>query len=853
MPKQSRGYWSCSYCQQGGFDQYSEAEDHERNECTAVARRMVSVEPSRGMVPLSGGEYDLPSASTTKPPQRYLPPLLGANEPSPLSVVDTLACRSMEFFEDDESRSVGLRCAFCGEPHSYIFPANTRSVGDSVQHAGWDHLVRCVHFPEENKRPIQEAIWKRHAEEIDRRTLMDFCVGRCHQVGIVDRLPVGLIFAGPAGIHPPMGYYRMEDMTSYSERSYDVPYLEPPPSRKLMETPPPVEPVHLPITLPRYMPPPIASPMHDFPFVLDQNRWVCKFCMHLPASYRDPHFFWAEHSPPPPHFIDYHLHICREYQRSMVYEQSMAAIYGRDPRQMHWERPTPPRETPSQQQRDTVASVVLRSPPLREPPPRETDDVEVTRAIELLESHQGDSSVGEQLVVEEDRLLLTDYFYYLMKQLRPVRFSEADRRTRGGKREKVKVGYGGLQCSHCVDVPNSRKFFWSNVDRLANSFAEIPAHVLKCRRCPQPTKDALLVLKNRHAEQMSRLSRGSQKVFFRRMWRRLHEDDPDDEGGGTVDEERLAPIPLHMPMRAHSTLERMRPSPIDTKPAGMRSMSHREGGGSDYSPSTAGSEESVYFLQRPSHEAAKALVDSSMQAEPPTPSSRVLLAIPEDREWLSDTDCFVRRQLEVFCATTYDVQAAADDRKYPVTVGQVGIRCIHCAMTKNGLGARGQAVAYPFSINGIYESAREIERMHLGSRENLGSRDNLITCENLPLSAKEKLESLKGASTSLSSVLRKYFVLAAKALGLKDTTDGIRAGAEPVPIGAQAPLLLTDSPDPPPESAEVEKYTEKESATSVSTLKRKAEDVPDRSTKRRLVQVLQDEDVPLASSEEAKK
>jgi hypothetical protein len=67
--------------------------------------------------------------------------------------------------------------------------------------------------------------------------------------------------------------------------------------------------------------------------------------------------------------------------------------------------------------------------------------------------------------------------------------------------------------------------------------------------------------------------------------------------------------------------------------------------------------------------------------------------------------------------------------------------------------------------------------MYLGSfHENLGSRDNHITCENLPLSPKEKLESLEGATS------RKYFVLAAKAAGLRDSTNGIRAGAEVRPI-----------------------------------------------------------------------
>ena len=97
--------------------------------------------------------------------------------------------------------------------------------------------------------------------------------------------------------------------------------------------------------------------------------------------------------------------------------------------------------------------------------------------------------------------------------------------TRGGKRENINIGYGGLQCIHCIEASSPRKFFWSNVNRLANSFAEIPNHVLKCKHCPENVKDALLVLKSRHADQMQMLPRGSQKDFFRRMWRRLHDGD----------------------------------------------------------------------------------------------------------------------------------------------------------------------------------------------------------------------------------------------------------------------------------------------------------------------------------------
>jgi hypothetical protein len=200
----------------------------------------------------------------------------------------------------------------------------------------------------------------------------------------------------------------------------------------------------------------------------------------------------------------------------------------------------------------------------------------------------------------------------------------------------------------------------------------------------------------------------------------------------------------------------------------------------EHSPATSGSE-SVILIERTSQEAARALAATDLEhPAPPSPSSRVLLAIPEDKEWLSDMDCFMRRQVEVFCASSEDVLAARSDRKYPVTIGQIGIRCIHCALSKPRFGARGTAVAFPFAINGIFESVRELGRTHLES------------CENMPKSVKDRLVSFRGSS-SLSSVLRKYYILAAKALGLYDTPEGIRAGAESVPLGPQAAFAF--SPD----------------------------------------------------------
>jgi len=368
-----------------------------------------------------------------------------------------------------------------------------------------------------------------------------------------------------------------------------------------------------------------------------------------------------------------------------------------------------------------------------------------------------------RLVLDDDKLLLTDYFFYLMKQLRLCRFSESDRKTRGGKREKIKIGYGGLQCIHCADVANSRKFFWSNVDRLANSFAEIPGHILKCRRCPQQTKEALLNLKAFHPEQMARLPRGSQKVFFRRMWRRLHDEDP----GPTVittsnsNEENLTPEKANMD------------SPAASKGSDIKSEHS--------SPGSPKNDDSIVPIL-PTNEAAEILAKSQDKKKDSEPLPKILLAVSEDKNWLSDMDCFVRKQIEVFCATEEDVATARADLKYPVKVGQVGFRCIHCSTSKGG--ATGQAVSYPFSISGIYESVREFQRLHLDS------------CDNVPEETKLTLATFKGSS-SLSSVLRKYYVSAARALGLQDSSEGIRASGESVPITSQVAFSTADSQSAP--------------------------------------------------------
>jgi len=117
-------------------------------------------------------------------------------------------------------------------------------------------------------------------------------------------------------------------------------------------------------------------------------------------------------------------------------------------------------------------------------------DATFQAAIKVLSTLEEVPEANEEpLVLPEDKLLLTDYFYFVNKQLKLCRFTEGDRKTRGDKREAIEVGFGGLECRHCAGSSGSRKFFWSDVDHLANSFAEIPGHILKSENVKQSLSD----------------------------------------------------------------------------------------------------------------------------------------------------------------------------------------------------------------------------------------------------------------------------------------------------------------------------------------------------------------------------
>ena len=134
------------------------------------------------------------------------------------------------------------------------------------------------------------------------------------------------------------------------------------------------------------------------------------------------------------------------------------------------------------------------------------------------------ASFCQPVVSTEDKTLVTGYLFVLLEQMEACQFTEQDRT---GGRSKVKncpVGYPGLQCRHCGGKAGFGRYFPASLPALtsANSDRNIYNHILKCRRCPDHIRQELDRLAKEQNQKNCKNRRGSRKLFFRRVWERLH-------------------------------------------------------------------------------------------------------------------------------------------------------------------------------------------------------------------------------------------------------------------------------------------------------------------------------------------
>jgi hypothetical protein len=140
---------------------------------------------------------------------------------------------------------------------------------------------------------------------------------------------------------------------------------------------------------------------------------------------------------------------------------------------------------------------------------------------------------------------------------------------------------------------------------------------------------------------------------------------------------------------------------------------------------------------------------------------RMLLAMPSDRDSLSDRQCYVRSEMvEIFAATDKDVSARHSKGAQKLVVGQVGIRCVHCKHLRPRDRAE-RAVCYPSSISRIYQTVADMQRFHFEQ------------CREIPDHVRQLYKKLKTTRPRGVGSPQTYWMSSAKNLGLVDTETGI--------------------------------------------------------------------------------
>lgn len=146
-------------------------------------------------------------------------------------------------------------------------------------------------------------------------------------------------------------------------------------------------------------------------------------------------------------------------------------------------------------------------------------------------------------------------------------------------------------------------------------------------------------------------------------------------------------------------------------------------------------------------------------------SPAVSLSLACDDEHLSEYQIMVRKQLEVFEAQPEDVESNTQGRKKQVSLGQVGIRCKHCASLPLRQRGRG-AVYYPAKLHGVYQAAQNMASSHLCE-----------SCQCIDDLLKVALKNLRERRDTASGG-KQYWADGARALGLYEADDGLRLNRE---------------------------------------------------------------------------
>eukprot|EP00985_Skeletonema_marinoi_P032360 scaffold39117_cov148-Skeletonema_marinoi.AAC.6 len=336
------------------------------------------------------------------------------------------------------------------------------------------------------------------------------------------------------------------------------------------------------------------------------------------------------------------------------------------------------------------------------------------------------------LVLPEDKDLITDYLYLAMEQMQPCNLMDADR---VGCYKGRKTGFPGLACRHCVGQAGCGRYFPASEASLSQTTTSqtIVNHVRNCRRCPIDIREQLEFMKMSKAviKKSDKPKHGGRKVFFRRLWCRIQRIP-------IIEEEEFPEEPSKKEMKIPRKRKNSDTSTSEAKKSKI-----------DAPESTELNDSSKGALART--EGTKKKKNGRKYAF----IGKALLAKGDDTHWLSQAEVYIRQELvEVFTATKEDKYDFGEPE-----VGQVGVRCVHCAKNRPKDQRVKGHVYYPSSVNAIQQCVKDLQSRHLA------------ICGAIPDNCRERLRSLKGYGSKPEGDSVQYWIDSAKELGLQDSPD----------------------------------------------------------------------------------
>eukprot|EP00534_Pseudo-nitzschia_fraudulenta_P018193 CAMPEP_0201261886 /NCGR_PEP_ID=MMETSP0853-20130426/5981_1 /ASSEMBLY_ACC=CAM_ASM_000640 /TAXON_ID=183588 /ORGANISM="Pseudo-nitzschia fraudulenta, Strain WWA7" /LENGTH=222 /DNA_ID=CAMNT_0047565011 /DNA_START=21 /DNA_END=689 /DNA_ORIENTATION=- len=170
---------------------------------------------------------------------------------------------------------------------------------------------------------------------------------------------------------------------------------------------------------------------------------------------------------------------------------------------------------------------------------------------------------------------------------------------------------------------------------------------------------------------------------------------------------------------------------------------------------------------------AKSRKDEDSKASSSSQFPRLLYKETDDAI-LGEYQTMLRQQLELFEADGHDVINGTfrQGRTTPIRLGQIGLRCRHCAMAPLSVRTKG-SVYFSQTIKGMYQIAQNMSKVHLCER-----------CTRIPQDVKKRMVALRSRRHRASGG-RAYWIRHLRELGIYE--DGTVLRARPLEDKKAAP------------------------------------------------------------------